>query len=97
MRLRRKCRSHSKANKMPASNTLLREAIPTDISQGVAPVWETNQQGNIIHIHKISSENFENAEITKFLGNLLRSENLSGAAMPDPTREEFDAKLVDKI
>jgi hypothetical protein len=71
---------------MPA----ISDAISTNVSQGVAPTYE----GNIIHFPKLRSENVENIEIAKFLRNWSQSENISGAAMTDPTREEFDAKLA---
>lgn len=69
------------------------DPISTSVSQGIAP-FLGKYEGNIIHFPKLGSENVENIEITKFLGNLLRSENFSGAVMTDPTREEYDAKLA---
>src|ERR1700730_8797176 len=82
---------------MPARNALLREVIPTNISQVVAPILVKDQQGNIIHLQKFrgeSSENIENIEIKNFLRNLLQSANLSGAVMTDPTREEIKAEIA---
>lgn len=78
---------------MLANSTLLRDAIPTEISHGVAPVGEMHQQGNFIHNQKFHNENTENIEITEFLRDLLRTENFSGATMTDPTREEIKAEI----
>jgi hypothetical protein len=74
---------------MPAKS----DAISTNISQEVAPVLG-RYEGNISHLPRSRGESVENIEITEILRNSLQSENFVGAAMTDPTREEFDAKLA---
>jgi hypothetical protein len=51
-------------------------------------------EGNVIHLPNSRGESVENIEITEILRNSWQSENFVGAAMTDPTREEFDAKLA---
>jgi hypothetical protein len=79
---------------MPASSTLIRDAISTNASQRVAPNPGLAHEGNIIQFQKLQGETAENIESTKLLPRLLRSDNLPGAIMTDPTREEIDAKLT---
>ena len=69
------------------------DAISTNINHGAVPFLMA-YEWKIIHFPKLSNVTVENIEITKFLRNLLQSTNLSGVAMTDPTREEFDAKLA---
>jgi len=79
---------------MPARSAFY--AISTNVSQGIAPrnPGLGAYEGKIIDFPNSRGENVENIEITNHLRSLLRSENLQGAAMIDPTREEFDAKLT---
>jgi hypothetical protein len=80
---------------MPVSSTLLCDAISTNASQRFAPLNELKYEGNIIHFPNSRGETVKNIEITEHLRSLLQStDNLPGAVMTDPTREEFDAKLT---
>jgi hypothetical protein len=72
---------------MPARSSLLRDAISTNASQGIAPrnprLLETNEW-NIIHFPNLRGESVNNT-----VRSLLRYDNLLGSVMTDPTREEI--------
>jgi hypothetical protein len=73
---------------MPAKS----DPISTNINHGMAP-FVRGYKGKIIYFPKSRTETVENIEATKVLRDLLHSENFSGAAMTDPTREEIKAEI----